>query len=126
MKKYLWEILVPAQGPLVVAGKAIAAKNAQIPVAYHRLWDLQVMQIAGGLTIMRTAKGGWASIHWDDVYIYCEDMIPVRIMGTEKQIIEIADITARHYRQKAVMYYKITDNVVIRRYDTTTEPFQPR
>lgn len=116
MRKYLWEILVPAEGLVTPRNIPIVAPGIEISVSYHQQWDMKVLHIAGGLTIMRTAKGGWISQHDVADYTYRENMIPVRIMCTKKQIKEIADMTAYHYLQKAVMYYKITSHVVIREY----------
>jgi hypothetical protein len=41
-------------------------------------------------------------------------MIPVNIIATESQMQKIADITIQHYRQLAVMYFKISDSAFIR------------
>jgi len=122
MKQYLWEILVPAQMQSI----------GKIPVSYHQEWDDKVLKIAGGLTVMRSGKGYWtpgkpelnlaSNLTWSEKnipvvnVIWHEKMIPVRIMCTKKQIEQIADITAAHYKQEAVMFYKISDNVVIKKY----------
>jgi hypothetical protein len=99
---YLYEILVPA---------AIDGKKVQIP--YHQLWDEKIKKITGGLTIHKSSKGYWKSPEGD---LFIEKMIPVRIMCTTKQIFKISDITAEHYKQKAVMFYKISDEVMIYHY----------
>lgn len=44
--KPLWEILVPYK---------MGRKN--VPVPYHQEWDAKVMAIAGGMTLMKIAKG---------------------------------------------------------------------
>jgi len=44
--KPLWEILVPYK---------MGRKNVQVP--YHQEWDAKVMAIAGGMTLMKVAKG---------------------------------------------------------------------
>lgn len=80
---------------------------------YHRLWDAKVRGIAGGLTILKPAKGQWLS---PDGVLFDERMIPVRIACTKEQIDQIADLTAKHYQQKAVMYYRLSDEVVIKSY----------
>jgi hypothetical protein len=43
-------------------------------------------------------------------------MIPVRIFCNRPQINEISDITAAHYRQLAVMCYRISNEVIIKDY----------
>ena len=43
-------------------------------------------------------------------------MIPVRIACSEEQIELISDITARFYVQEAILYYRVSDKVVIRHY----------
>lgn len=41
-------------------------------------------------------------------------------MCSEKEINEISDITARHYNQNAVMFYKISNDVKIINYNKQT------
>ena len=97
----LWEILVPR------------AFNdcAEIPLSHHQLWDEKVRKIAGGLTILKPAKGIWESPSGE---IFHEAMIPVRIVCTEDQIQKIIDETIHHYNQLAVMAYRISEHVIIR------------
>jgi hypothetical protein len=99
---YLYEILVPA-----------TLDDKEIEVQYHRLWDKKVNKITGGLTIHKSTKGYWTSPEGD---LFVEKMIPVRIMCTAEQIKRIADITAEHYKQKAVMFYRISDRVIVNHY----------
>jgi hypothetical protein len=40
-----------------------------------------------------------------------EKVIPVRIMCTAKQIQQIISLTLEHYRQKAVLAYKLSNEV---------------
>ena len=94
MNKKLWEILVPV-------------KN--IDKCRHKKWDHKVSKIAGGLTLFKPKKGRWFS----DSKLFREKMIPVRIAATEEEIKEIASFTAEHYDQKAVMYYLVSEVVVI-------------
>ncbi len=100
----LWEILVPTMTP---EGKPIRTR-------YHRVWDAKVREISKGLTILQPAKGQWISQHGE---LFTERMIPVRIACTEPQINQIADMTAKYYRQKAVMFYEISNRVVIKHYE---------
>jgi hypothetical protein len=96
----MWEILVPY---------SIGRKNVQVP--YHREWDAKVMEITGGLTIMRAAKGVWNSP--DTGKSHREIMIPVRIACTEGQIAEIAKMTIEHYRQEAVFVSLISNKSMV-------------
>lgn len=97
----LWEILVPAHTP----------KGKEIDVAHHAKWDEKIVNIAGGLTILKPVKGAWKS---EQSGLIKEDVIAVRIACTEQQISKIIDVTMDHYSQKAVMVYKVSDTVIIR------------
>ena len=79
---------------------------------FHKVWDVKVRAITGGLTIIPPVKGQW--VHNGDVYL--ERMIPVRIACTEEQINQIADMTAEYYDQLAVMFYLISEKVTIKHY----------
>lgn len=81
---------------------------------YHKVWDSKVRAISGGLTILKPVKGEWVS---SEGTIFAERMIPVRIACTEAEIEKIADLTAAYYSQLAVMYYKISDYVVVKNYE---------
>lgn len=102
-QKKLWEILVPRND----------SQGAEIPLEYHKQWDAEVLKISGGLTIQSTVSGQWVFLRNQ---LLVEPMIPVRIMCTEEEIIKISDFTAKHYEQKAIMLYKISDCVYIREY----------
>ncbi len=103
----LYEILVPT----------IRRKGGKpYRTRYHRVWDNQVREITGGLTIMRPCVGHWVA---PDGELFVERMIPVRIACTAAQIKEIADLTAEYYDQLAVMYYRVADKVVIQHYEET-------
>lgn len=95
----LWEILVPHR---------IGRKTVQVP--YHREWDQKVVEIAGGLTLMRAAKGRWVSPATGKEHK--ELMIPVRIACSEEQIVEIARLTLQHYEQECVMCFLISEKVL--------------
>jgi hypothetical protein len=101
----LWEILVPT---VRNSGKPIRTRC-------HKVWDERVRAISGGLTILHPAKGQWMG---PGGALFAERMIPVRIFCSAEQIEEIADMTAQHYGQLAVMYYKLSDTVVIKNYGT--------
>lgn len=97
----LWEILVPR----------CSNKGVEYPVEYHRVWDEKVREIAGGITILRTAKGHWIN---PTGRIFVEEMIPVRIYCTEESIDKIIDLTMGYYEQEAVLAYEISRNVKLR------------
>jgi len=103
----LWQILVPT------LKRRPKGKMRYYTIRYHRLWDEKVRAISGGLTILSPAKGQWISTTGE---LYSERMIPVLIMCTKEQIDQIADITAKHYDQLAIFYYKVSDEVVIKHY----------
>jgi len=92
----LYEILVPT-----IYGDTMKP----IRTRHHKQWDEQVKRLSGGLTILSPGKGVW--VHKGQDYI--ERVIPVRIMCNNTTIQQIVEITLQHYRQKAVMYYMISD-----------------
>lgn len=96
----LWEILVPYK---------MGRKN--VPVPYHQEWDAKVMAIAGGMTLMKVAKGSWTSPTTDKTHK--ELMIPVRIACTEEQIKEIMKMTIEHYKQEAVFAMLVSEKTLI-------------
>jgi len=102
----IWEILVPTVMP---NGKPIRTKQ-------HREWDSRVRRITGGLTVLPVAKGQWVS---PDDELHAERMIPVRIACNQRKMNTISDMTAWFYRQEAVMFYRISDEVHIREYKVT-------
>lgn len=99
----LWEILVP-----VFDDKY----NVEWSIQYHHEWDQYVRKIAGGLTINKRVRGIWKCP--DTKKIFQEKMIPVRIFCTLEEIEEIVDFTIKHYEQKAVMFYLISDTIFIK------------
>jgi hypothetical protein len=99
MKVEMWEILVPT----VMNGEPIRTR-------YHRVWDSRVRSIAGGLTVLKPAKGQWVN----EGNLHIERMIPVRIACTHDQILQIIDITLKYYNQLAVMAYRVSDYVIIK------------
>lgn len=99
-----WEILVPTQSN---EGKPFRTR-------FHRVWDEKVRTITNGMSIIPPIKGLWKS---KEGALYKERMIPVRLACTEAQMELIANMTAKYYNQKAIMYYLITDRVIIKHYD---------
>jgi hypothetical protein len=103
MNKALWEILVPTE---MDRGTGIVP----IKKRFHRIWDEKVRSIAGGMTILTPAKGQWISPKGE---LFAERMIPVRVMCSAVDIVEIAKMTMDYYNQEAVMYYRVSDDVTI-------------
>lgn len=99
----LFEILIPCQ----------TNDNQPIDDFTHKVWDAMVREITGGLTIMPTVKGQWVS---PSDKLLAEKMIPVRIATTYLQMEKIADITAKFYEQRAVMFYLVGECVTIKEY----------
>lgn len=91
----LFEILVPT-----VYGDTMRP----IRTRHHKNWDAMVRKIAGGLTILKPAKGQW--VFGDELHE--EKVIPVRIACTDAQMLQIVKFSFRHYRQKAIMYYTVS------------------
>jgi hypothetical protein len=96
--KEIWEILVPYS----------RSNGETIPISEHRRWDEKVRQISGGLTIMGLARGQWLSPAGK---LFIEKMIPVRIICTEAEIIQVEDLTMDFYEQEAVLSYRISEKV---------------
>ena len=101
MAKTLWEILVPRY----------SNEKKEFSLEHHRQWDEEVRVIAGGVTILRTAKGQWIN---PEGKIFIEEMIPVRVYCTEDEIEKIMDYTRVHYSQEAIFAYEVSNKVKIR------------
>ncbi|MCX6753028.1 MAG: hypothetical protein NTW62_01615 [Candidatus Nomurabacteria bacterium] len=108
-KRILWEILVPTH----------FNSHEKIEISHHKEWDLFVEQITKGLTIESPTRGIWLD---ENNNKYEERMIPVKISGSKKQMLKIADFTARHYKQKAISFYKISEEMYIINYDIHLKP----
>lgn len=99
-KTKLWEILVPASSP-----------EKRFSLAHHKQWDEYVKSLAGGLTILKAAKGEWIS---PSGQLFKDKVIPVRIMCEKRHIKMIIDFTIKHYDQEAVLAYKISNKVILK------------
>lgn len=97
----LWEILVPR----------CSNEGIEYAVEYHKNWDEKVRQLAGGITLLRTAKGHWVS---PSGQMFVEEMIPVRIYCDEENIEKIIEHTLRYYKQEAVFAYEVSSNVKVK------------
>lgn len=100
-KKVLWEILIPAY----------SNEGKKFPIKYHREWDKKARKISGGLTILSGAKGHWFN---SSGKLLVEEMIPVRIFCSKKEIKKIAKETLNYYSQEAIMYYQLSKEVFIK------------
>lgn len=95
----MWRILVPAND----------GDGRRYHIDIHRAWDSMVRDITKGLTIHKTTKGQWVS---PDGELFAEPMIPVDLFCTRRQILQIAQLTKTYYKQRAVLAYKISDEVI--------------
>ena len=96
----LWEILVPT-----------IMEESPVRTRHHKEWDKYVRRIANGLTVLRPAKGQWMDP--ESKSLIAERMIPVRIICTKEQILRIANFTKVHYKQKAVLAYLLSSDVLM-------------
>jgi hypothetical protein len=99
---YIYRIMVPCQ---FNDGKPVRTRH-------HREWDKRVRKITGGLTINSPGRGQWVDPKTGDLYE--ERVIPVDIICTPDQMERIAGITLQHYDQLSVMYYQMSQRVIIR------------
>lgn len=97
----LWEILVPNN-------EFDGLRTKIIPLEHHYIWDNFVSETVGGLTVYGVLTGKSRDLK----DIRGEEMIPVRIACSSKQLKSIMEFTKKHYKQHSVMAYKISDTVV--------------
>lgn len=97
----LWEILVPT----------VSNGGKPFSVRHHRQWDQMVKTIAGGMTLVQPVRGSW--IEPATGTEFSERVIPVRIMCTREQIVEICKETARFYDQLAVLATLVATETVL-------------
>lgn len=102
--RQLWEILVPT----IMNDKPIRTR-------FHKVWDNKVREVAGGMTVLQPAKGQWVEPVSGE--LFKERMIPVRIACSREEIEKIIEMTISYYDQKAVMAYKISNEVIIKERD---------
>lgn len=99
-----WEIMVPIRDN----------KGEKYSFRWHKEWDAKIVSISNGLTIQKKVKGKWISI---DGKLHEEHMIQVIVDCTPEEIKKIEDITAGHYKQKAICSRKISDEAHLVVYD---------
>lgn len=104
----MWQILVPSEKPDWMPGK-----KRYFSTKYHRQWDSKVLAIAKGLTILQPAKGQWVSLTGE---LFKEKMIPVCIGCTREQIVQIIEMTGKHYQQLAIYCSKVSDEVIVQHF----------
>ena len=109
----LWEIYVPCEKPPHFPGK-----KRFFDKKFHREWDKKVMAISNGLTILTPHKGSWVS---PDGQRCNERVLPVRIACSDEEIELIIALTAKHYGQKAIMAYLVSETVIIRDFVVKSE-----
>lgn len=98
-QRKLWEVLVPVTDRL----------GMTFTVSFHQRWDQRITALVGGLSIHHPIKGRWRGA---DAQV-AEEMIPVRIVATYAQMLDVVKLTAEHYNQKAVLAYKVSDEVLL-------------
>ena len=99
----LWEILVPT----------VRNDGKPFRLRFHKVWDGKVYALTGGLTIIHPTKGIWMNPAGRQ---FVERMIPVRVMCTDEQIDRIVDMTAEYYKQEAIMFYCVSQEVQIKQF----------
>ena len=102
MNQCLWQIMVPCNWN---DGRPVRTRH-------HKAWDEKVRNITKGLTILPPGKGQW--VDPSDGVLYVDRVIPVNIIATEEQMERISDITMKHYEQLAVMYFKLSEQAIIK------------
>jgi 8-oxo-dGTP pyrophosphatase MutT (NUDIX family) len=95
----VWRVIIPTR----MGDKFVRTKH-------HKVWDRYVRNITGGASISAPGKGQWVD---DEGELIEERIIPVDIACTDGQLKRIIDFTHKHYRQDALMYFQISDNVFI-------------
>jgi len=77
---------------------------------HHLEWDKWVQKITGGMTILAPSRGKWKS---PKGIVFEERMIPVMIACGDKDIVRIVKFTINHYKQEAVMYFKLGEAEIV-------------
>ncbi len=106
--KYLYELLVPCQ---YNTGKPVRTRH-------HKEFDKYVRKLSGGLTILKPAKGQW--VHKNELYE--ERVIPVRIFCRPEDLQKIMKFALTHYRQLAIMAYRLSSEVFILEKESICQP----
>lgn len=101
--KALWQIMVPCN---FNDGKPVRTRH-------HKEWDRQIQNILSqkGMTIHTPGKGKWTNPK--DGTTYVDRVIPVTLIASKDEMEKIAGITLKHYKQLAVLYFKISSETYI-------------
>jgi hypothetical protein len=97
--KNLYEILVPCQ----------KNNGKWFNKSHHKKFDKYVRRLSGGLTVLTPAKGQW--VYKNELYE--ERVIPVRVCCTEADLRKIQKFALTHYKQRAIMAYRLSSDVLI-------------
>ena len=74
---------------------------------HHKAFTDPVLKKSGGST-----ENSWASGKWiDKGRLYTDRIMPFEFMATIEEADAIASLAAKHYRQKMIDYYMISDHV---------------
>lgn len=99
---FMWEVLVPT----------VRNDGRPFRLRYHKVWDAKLLEISGGLTIMKPALGQW--VNPADHALFHDRVIPVRFLANEEQKERIVDMTCIYYDQHAVLCYAVGEKVTMR------------
>ena len=97
--KNLYEILIP-----VADNDGHTFSNS-----YRKIFVDILIKETGGLSVLPTVKGFWI----DKGITYADENTPLRVICTGEDIERFAYIAKEHFNQLAILYYKISDDVVI-------------
>jgi len=100
--KVLYQIMVPT-----IYGDTMKP----ISTKHHKNWDAYVRNITGGLTITGVSKGQWVDPKTGALWV--ERIIPVQIACTQSEMENIVKFSLSHYRQKAIMYCLLSNEIKI-------------
>jgi len=77
------------------------------PQPHHKAFMNPVLKKSGGSTENSWASGKW--IHKGRLYM--DRIVPLEFMATIEEADAIASLAVKHYRQKMIDYYMISDHV---------------
>lgn len=76
-------------------------------------WDEFVINMAGGLTIVKKTAGHWQ--HPTTGIKIREQMVIVQVACEPEQLNKILDFSLDYYKQDAIMAYEVSPNVIFKR-----------
>lgn len=101
MTRRVWEIMVPTH----------YQDGTYITLDTHQVWDQNICNIAGGLTLQPTVNGRWVPTIGAGRDLVAESVIPVRIACTDEQIDSVLAFTCSYYDQEEVMAWVVSEEV---------------